>query len=122
MTEHIPAENVRLKRIYEAAADDDGARVLVDRLWPRGVSKARAALTTWCKDIAPSPELRRWFGHEPSRWPEFAERYRAELRQNAELIAALRAMARQGPLTLLFGARDEAHNEAVVLRDYLLRR
>jgi uncharacterized protein YeaO (DUF488 family) len=122
MTEHIPAENVRLKRIYEAAADDDGARVLVDRLWPRGVSKTRAALTTWCKDIAPSPELRRWFGHEPSRWPEFAERYRAELRQNAELIAALRAMARQGPLTLLFGARDEAHNEAVVLRDYLLRR
>jgi uncharacterized protein YeaO (DUF488 family) len=122
MTEHIPEGNVRLKRIYEPAADDDGARVLVDRLWPRGVSKARAALAGWCKDIAPSPELRRWFGHEPHRWDGFAERYRAELRQKAEPVAALRTMARQGRLTLLFGARDEAHNEAVVLRDYLLRR
>ena len=122
MTDHIPAGNVRLKRIYEPAADDDGARVLVDRLWPRGVSKERAALSTWCKEVAPSPELRKWFGHEPSRWHEFGERYRAELKRNAEPVAALRAMARQGPLTLLFGARDETRNEAVVLRDYLLGR
>jgi uncharacterized protein YeaO (DUF488 family) len=122
MTEHIREGNVRLKRIYEQAADDDGARVLVDRLWPRGVSKSRAALNDWCRDVAPSPELRKWFGHEPSRWDGFAERYRVELRQNAEPVAALRAIARKGRLTLLFGARDEARNEAVVLRDYLLGR
>jgi uncharacterized protein YeaO (DUF488 family) len=96
--------------------------VLVDRLWPRGVSKDRAALSNWCRDVAPSTNLRKWFGHEPSRWDEFRERYRVELKRNIEPVAALRLLAKQGPLTLVFGARDETRNEAVVLRDFLLHR
>lgn len=112
--------DIRLKRIYEPAEASDGARVLVDRLWPRGVTKERAALTAWCKEVAPSTELRRWFGHAPSRWPAFRQKYRAELARKPEALAALRALARQGPVTLLFAARDEARNEAVVLRDVLL--
>jgi len=122
MTGRIPADHVRLKWVYAPAADDDGARVLVDRLWPRGVSKARAALGSWCKDAAPSTELREWFGHEPARWEAFCERYRAELKHAPEAVEALRALARQGPVTLLFAARDEVHNEAVVLRGVLLGR
>ncbi len=122
MTGRIPADHVRLKRVYAPASADDGARVLVDRLWPRGVSKARAALRSWCKDVAPSTELREWFGHDPARWEGFCERYRAELKHNPEAVEALRTLARQGPVTLLFAARDETHNEAVVLRDVLLGR
>ena len=119
-SKRIPARNVKLKRVYEPASVEDGARVLVDRLWPRGVSKDRAALSNWCRDVAPSTNLRKWFGHEPSRWDEFRERYRVELKRNIEPVAALRLLAKQGPLTLVFGARDEIHNEAVVLRDFLL--
>lgn len=118
----IPATRVLLKRVYLPADAADGLRVLVDRLWPRGVSKARAALHSWDKDIAPSTELRQWFGHEPARWDEFQCKYRQELKSNAEAVEALRALARREPITLLFGARDEAHNEAVVLREVLLGR
>lgn len=111
-----------MKRAYLPAGPEDGRRVLVDRLWPRGVSKARAALNAWNKDVPPTTELRQWFGHDPARWDEFCKRYRAELKSNPEAVEALRMLARQGPVTLVFGARDEAHNEAVVLREVLLGR
>lgn len=109
----------RIKRVYDAAVPGDGARVLVDRLWPRGVSKERAALDDWAKDVAPSTELRTWFGHDPERFDEFARRYRKELDGNPG-VEALRALAgTPGGLTLLYAARDERHNEAVVLRGVL---
>jgi uncharacterized protein YeaO (DUF488 family) len=107
---------LQLKRIYEPASDDDGARILVDRLWPRGVSKQKAALADWMKDVAPSAELREWFGNEPARWDEFRKRYRAELKGNPG-IETLRTLARKGRVTLVYGARDEAHNQAVVLAE-----
>jgi uncharacterized protein YeaO (DUF488 family) len=100
---------------------DDGTRILVDRLWPRGLSKADAAIDLWLKDIAPSTELRRWFGHDPNRWPEFRQRYQRELAEHTAELDQLRALAGQGIVTLLFGARDEQHNDAVVLHDTLLR-
>jgi len=109
---------IAVKRIYEPPSPADGRRVLVDRLWPRGVSKARAQLDAWMKDVAPSPELRRWFDHRPERWPEFRRRYIDELKSNPAL-GALRDMAAAGPVTLLYAARDAAHNEAVVLADRL---
>lgn len=111
--------DIRIKRIYEPPQASDGARVLVDRLWPRGVRKAGAALELWLKDVAPSPALRRWFGHDPARWEEFERRYRAELAARPEAIEPLRERARTGPLTLLYGARDDLHNHAVVLLEYL---
>ena len=111
--------NVQLKRVYEPPSAGDGVRVLVDRLWPRGVRKSDAAIDRWLKEIAPSTELRRWFGHDPSRWGAFRRRYRAELAQYPDLLNELRATARKGPLTLVYAARDEVHNEAVVLRDLL---
>ena len=118
-----PSEpDVRLKRAYEPPSAGDGTRVLVDRLWPRGVSKADIAIDLWLKDVAPSTELRRWFGHDPERWDEFRRRYQAELADKAEPLKALQAYARKGTLTLIYAARDEAHNEAVVLRDLLVRR
>ncbi|OUI92636.1 uroporphyrin-III methyltransferase [Acetobacter indonesiensis] len=101
--------------MYDDAQPDDGARVLVDRLWPRGISKDRAALTLWLKDVAPSTALRHWFGHDPARWDEFQKRYRAELDANPDAVQQLLAFARKGKLTLLYGARDTEHNEAVVL-------
>ncbi len=119
MTSRIPASHLLLKRVYAPLDADDGTRVLVDRLWPRGVSKVRAALDFWTKDIAPSTELRKWFGHNPVRWEEFCAKYREELSDNTEVVGTLRALAMKGPVTLLFGARDEAHNEAVVLRSFL---
>jgi len=122
MSSRIPAGNLRLKRVYEPLGADDGTRVLIDRLWPRGVSKADAALDQWMKDIAPSTELRKWFGHEPARWDEFRRRYTEELHQNAELLTQLRSLARQGPVTLIYSAHDEVHNDAIVLRDLLLER
>jgi uncharacterized protein YeaO (DUF488 family) len=111
--------DVRLKRAYLPQSPEDGIRVLVDRLWPRGVRKTDAAIDRWLKEIAPSTELRRWFGHDPSRWEEFRRRYRAELSQNAAVLNELRAVARKRRLTLVYAARDEVHNEAVVLRDVL---
>jgi uncharacterized protein YeaO (DUF488 family) len=122
MTPCIPPDHIWIKRVYLAAGPEDGVRVLVDRLWPRGVSKVHAALASWNKDVAPSTELRRWFGHDPARWTEFCKRYRAELKANRTAIEAIGALAWEDRVTLVFGARDEAHNEAVVLRDVLLGR
>lgn len=122
MTPHIPADHVRLKRAYLSANPEDGMRVLVDRLWPRGVSKTKAALDCWNKDVPPTVGLRKWFGHDPARWEEFCARYRSELHANPGAVEALSVLARQGRVTLVFGARDEAHNEAVVLREVLLGR
>lgn len=116
------ATSIKLKRAYEPAAAEDGTRILVDRLWPRGVSKEHAALDQWMKDIAPSTELRKWFGHDPARWDEFRRRYAAELYQNAELLTQLRSLARQGPVMLIYSAHDEVHKDAIVLRDLLLER
>ncbi|MFT8719504.1 DUF488 domain-containing protein [Acetobacter sp.] len=110
---------IHVKRVYDPASDDDGARLLVDRLWPRGESKEKAALTEWVKDAAPSTGLRVWFGHDPVKWEEFRKRYCAELDNRSEVIARLLDYARRGPITLLVGARDTEHNEAVVLADYL---
>ena len=119
MSTRIVAGNVRLKRAYEPASPEDGARILVDRLWPRGVAKAEAALDGWMKDIAPSAGLRQWFAHDPARWEEFQLRYGRELSTHQELLNELRALAREGPLTLVYSAHDEDHNDAVVLRDTL---
>ena len=112
---------IQLKRAYASPSAEDGIRILVDRLWPRGLTKSKAAIDRWLKDVAPSTELRKWFGHDPSRWEEFCRRYEAELSQKSELLSELRTIARKSPLTLLFAARDELHNEAVVLRDFLMR-
>ena len=111
---------VRLKRAYEQPSPEDGTRVLVDRLWPRGVSKAEAAIDHWAKEIAPSPELRKWFGHDPGRWQEFRRRYRREIDGHSEELGRLRDLVRRGTVTLVFAARDEEHNDAVVLREVLL--
>ena len=113
------AFDLMVKRIYEPPAPDDGQRVLVDRIWPRGVSKEHAALALWLKEIAPSDELRKWFGHEPARWAKFQERYRAELDRNGEAVAQLRGLLGKGKVTLLYGTHDEAHNNAVALAGYL---
>jgi uncharacterized protein YeaO (DUF488 family) len=120
MDNAISPENVRLKRVYEPPAAGDGMRILVDRLWPRGIKKATAAIDRWAKDIAPSTELRQWFGHEIDRWEEFRRRYVGELEQKPDLINELRALARSGQITLVFGAHDQTHNDAVVLRKVLL--
>ncbi|MET3792301.1 DUF488 domain-containing protein [Aquamicrobium terrae] len=108
-----------VKRVYEPAADGDGQRVLVDRLWPRGVKKEDARLDLWLKDIAPSDDLRNWFGHDPERWTEFQKRYRAELKDKDEAVAELRGLMAKGKVTLLFAAHDEQHNNAVALAAYL---
>jgi uncharacterized protein YeaO (DUF488 family) len=113
--------DVRLKRAYEPAAIDDGFRVLIDRLWPRGVSRQRAKLDEWNRDLAPSTELRRWFGHDPERFEEFRRRYLEELRAQRPALAELRRRAREGRLTLVYGARDSEHNDAVVLAEALRR-
>jgi uncharacterized protein YeaO (DUF488 family) len=120
-TPPVPATHIRLKRAYEPPAAEDGVRVLVDRLWPRGLRKSDAGIDRWVKAIAPSTELRRWFGHDPERWNEFRRRYGRELQHHGAELDELRELARQGTLTLVYGARDEAHNDAVVLRDVLLR-
>ncbi len=114
--------DVRLKRAYEPPSRGDGARILVDRVWPRGVKKEALKLDLWLKDIAPSAELRKWFGHRPERFPEFSKRYRKELDANPAVVAELDACLRKGRVTLVYGARDTEHNQAVVLRDWLLAR
>jgi uncharacterized protein YeaO (DUF488 family) len=119
MSKGIPAGNVRLKRAYEEPAADDGTRILIDRLWPRGVRKADAAIDQWAKDLAPSTELRKWFGHDPARWQTFRARYRQELHEHVEQLEQLRSLARKGRVTLVYSAHDEAHNDAVVLIDVL---
>ncbi len=111
--------NIKLKRAYQEADPGDGVRILVERLWPRGVTKAAAAIDHWFKEIAPSPELRKWFAHRPERWSEFQKRYRAELTQNQERVADLRALCLKGTVTFVFAARDRERNGAVVLKKYL---
>lgn len=118
----IPARRIRLKRAYRPATTTDGLRVLVDRLWPHGVRKSNAAIDQWAKEVAPSTALRKWFAHDPARWPQFRQRYAAELRRHREELAALRAEARRRTVTLVFAARDERRNNAVVLRNVLLGR
>jgi uncharacterized protein YeaO (DUF488 family) len=110
---------IAIKRIYEPASPDDGRRILVDRLWPRGLSKERAGADLWLKDIAPSSGLRKWFGHDPEKWTEFQNRYRAELDSNEEAVKTLKQAVGKGKATLLYGAHDERNNHAVVLRDML---
>ena len=110
---------IGLKRVYEAPSEQDGRRFLVERLWPRGISKQRAAIDHWPKEVAPSPELRKWFGHDPSKWDEFRERYRAELDQKADLVDDLRKRIGTGPVTFVYAAKDESRNSAVVLKEYL---
>jgi len=113
--------DVRLKRAYEPAATSDGYRVLIDRLWPRGVSRERAKLDEWERELPPSTELRQWFGHEPSRFEEFRRRYIEELRRERPRLTELRRRAREGTLTLVYSARDTEHSDAVVLADVLRR-
>lgn len=118
----ITSNNVKLKRAYERPTRADGTRILIDRLWPRGVKKVDAALDQWAKELAPSTALRKWFGHDPARWQEFRQRYAKEVRQHPDQLRQLRALARKGPITLVFSARDEKHNDAVALRDVILGR
>ena len=110
---------VKIKRVYDAPEPSDGKRILVDRLWPRGLTKERARIDLWLKEIAPSDALRKWFSHDPKKWPEFQKRYREELRQNLQQVSILKAELAKGPATLVYGARDEDHNDAVVLLAFL---
>jgi len=110
---------VKLKRVYEAPAKEDGTRILVDRLWPRGLTKEKAKVDLWLKEVAPSTELRKWFAHDPAKWHEFQTRYKAELKNNPEQVALLKKEVAKGPATLLYGAKDEQHNEAIVLQQLL---
>ena len=112
---------IKIKRAYEKAEKSDGTRVLIDRLWPRGVKKSSLRLHVWMKEVAPSTELREWFGHDPKRWTAFARKYQAELKKNREAVAALRKLARGNTLTLVYGAKDTEHNDAVVLKRVLSR-
>ncbi len=110
---------IALKRAYEKPARSDGMRVLVDRLWPRGLTKDAAAVELWLKDVAPSTELRKWFGHDPAKWSEFQKRYRRELHENRDAVRQLKQTCRQHKVTLVYGARDEEHNAALVLKNVL---
>ena len=110
---------IAIKRIYEPATPGDGYRVLVDRLWPRGVSKTKAAVDLWLRDAAPSTALRTWFNHDPDKWTEFRARYQAELRRNGPALEPLASKAKKGRVTLVYSARDEHHNQAVVLKAFL---
>lgn len=111
--------NIKIKRVYEHPEKDDGMRILVDRLWPRGLTKEKAAVDLWLKEIAPSTELRKWFDHDPEKWKRFRSRYETEIRHNDDLIKVLKDKARQGTITLVYGARDGKHNEALVLKHFL---
>jgi uncharacterized protein YeaO (DUF488 family) len=116
------ADRFKLKRAYEEPTGEDGFRVLVERLWPRGLSKERAALDLWLKEVAPSPELRKWFAHDPARWEPFQERYWKELEQKEDEVALLRDKSKEGTVTLVYAAKDEAHNGALALKQFLGRR
>jgi uncharacterized protein YeaO (DUF488 family) len=112
---------IRLKRAYEPPLRADGTRVLVERLWPRGLTRARAAIDVWLKDVAPSAGLRKWYGHDVARWAEFRKRYARELHANPEAVDALRRLAQRGTVTLVYAARDEQHNSAKLLGEFLAR-
>jgi len=111
--------NLKLKRVYEPSDKNDGTRILIDRLWPRGMTKAKAGVDIWLKELAPSAELRKWFGHDPDKWTEFKKRYRVELEENDEQLARLKEEIKKGTVTLLYGAKDEEHNDAVALAEFL---
>jgi uncharacterized protein YeaO (DUF488 family) len=111
-----------IKRVYEQPGKDDGMRILVDRLWPRGLTKAKAKVDLWLKEIAPSTELRKWFGHDPKKWRSFQGRYQTELKRHADQLTLIRTKAKEGRVTLIYGARDQDHNEAVVLKHFLEKR
>ena len=110
---------IKLKRAYEEPARDDGERILVERLWPRGLTKLKAGIDLWLKDVAPSTELRRWFAHDREKWDEFRQRYHEELTYKGDLIKLLKRKAKAGTITLVYAARDEAHNGALVLKEFL---
>jgi uncharacterized protein YeaO (DUF488 family) len=110
---------IKIKRVYDAPEEGDGTRILVDRLWPRGLTKEKAKVDLWLKEIAPSTELRKWFGHDPDRWTEFDKRYAAELKSHSDLLAELEHEIARGPVTLVYAAKDEKHNEAVILQRLL---
>ena len=110
---------IKLKRVYEPPSPQDGLRVLVERLWPRGLTKKRAAVDLWLKDVAPSTELRKWFGHDPARWQQFQKRYQQELREQKDAVRLLRQKAKDGTLTMVYAARDEEHNAALALKTFL---
>jgi uncharacterized protein YeaO (DUF488 family) len=118
-TEVLMAAQIALKRVYETPSPDDGLRILVERLWPWGLTKEEAKVSIWLKDIAPSAELRKWFGHDPNRWRRFRERYAAELQNKTELLRDLKQKAKQGRVTLVYAARDKEHNGALVLAQSL---
>ena len=109
--------SIRIKRVYEEPSHEDGKRILVDRLWPRGLSKEKASVDLWLKDIAPSTELRKWFAHDPSKWDEFKQRYLSELKENSEAVQTLKEELKKGQVTLVYGAKDEEHNDALVLQE-----
>jgi uncharacterized protein YeaO (DUF488 family) len=113
---------IKIKRIYEAPGPEDGTRILVDRLWPRGMKKENAHINLWLKDVAPSTELRKWFGHDPGRWSGFKTKYMEELKLKKDDLSIIRHAASEGPVTLLYAARDEQHNEAVILQELLKER
>ena len=113
------AMSIHIKRVYDPAAADDGARVLVDRIWPRGISKDAAKLTVWLKEIAPTTPLRKWFGHDPARWTQFRHRYHLELDANQDAVGQLRELMKKRHVTLVYGAHDQQHNQAVALVEYL---
>ena len=110
---------IRVKRIYDKPSRSDGLRILVDRLWPRGLTKERAAVKLWLKDLAPSTELRKWFGHDPAKWKQFQSRYRTELREKKDALTLLKQKSKDHTVTLLYGAKDKEHNEALVLKRVL---
>jgi uncharacterized protein YeaO (DUF488 family) len=113
---------IHLKRAYDTASDKDGVRILVERLWPRGLTKAKAALDLWIKDVAPSPELRKWFGHDPARWQQFRQRYWKELKGKKDDVDVLRRKAREGKVTFIYAAHDEQHNGALALKEFIEER
>lgn len=111
--------NIQIKRVYEEPDPKDGFRILVDRLWPRGLTKEKAAADLWLKDIAPSTELRKWFNHDAEKWKEFQKKYQKELKENKEAVSVLKEHLKQGPVTLLYAAKDEVHNEADVIKNFV---
>lgn len=110
---------IQIKRAYESYSPTDGKRILIDRLWPRGISKEEVKLDLWLKDIAPSTELRQWFGHDPAKWREFKKRYISEIKSNTQALSQIQTLVKKGKVTLVYGAKDEEHNDAVVLKEYL---
>lgn len=112
---------IKIKRVYEKPEKEDGCRILVDRLWPRGLTKEKASVDLWLKEIAPSTELRKWFEHDPDKWNGFRKQYHEELKKNKEQVSLLKEQMEKGMVTLVYGAKDEVHNEALVLKDFFSR-